>query len=169
MFKNMGKNLQMLGKLLFFVGWIAWIAAFAIVIIKEELAVELKVYYSLAILLGGPISIFGLCMVFIGFGRIVEWHELLLAERNGDGDPEEDDPDEFELVIPDEKVGQNVDARMPVIQETTENGICTKCGAMQVKVFKIKIKSGRVIHLCHDCYEAYKAYSTKHLFGNDRN
>ena len=168
MFRNIGKKLQLYGKLLLVVGLIAWIVS--IVLIARAFEVEIAVPYILAVLIGGPILVFGLCMVFVGFGKIVEWHEIQLEKRESDGNLDDEyDPDEFELVIPDEKVGYNKDAQMPVIQETTESGICTKCGAMQVKVFKIKGKSGRVIHLCHDCYEAYKAYTKERLSGNDRN
>ena len=165
MFRNMGKNLQLYGKLLLVVGLIAWIVS--IVLIARAFEVEIAIPYIIAVLIGGPILVFGLCMVFVGFGKIVEWHELLLMERENDEDSEESAPDEFDLVIPDEKVGQNADARVPEIQETNESGICAKCGAMQVKVFKVKGKSGRVIRLCHDCYEAYKAYMKKRLSGND--
>ena len=152
MFRNMGKNLQLFGKLLFFVGLIAWIASIAIAI-KEEIAV----YYILAVLIGGPIPVFGLCMVFVGFGKIVELHELLLAEREGSGDPDDDDGDEFELVVPGEYVGKTQGIKKPMVQRMIDSGECSECGAKPVRVAELIGKDGRFRYLCRSCYEAYRA------------
>ena len=150
MFRNMGRNLQLFGKFLFFVGLIAWIAAIAIAI-KEEL----PVYYIIAILIGGPIPVFGLCMVFVGFGRIVEWHELLLAEKEGVDDS--DDEDEFELVVPGEYAGKTQGIKKPTVQRMIDSGECSECGAKPVRVAELIGRDGRFRYLCRSCYEAYLA------------
>ena len=61
-------------------------------------------------------------------------------------------------MVPEVHAGRMQRTGKPTVQRMIESGVCTNCGAKQVKVIEVIDRDGRTIHLCRNCYGEYRAH-----------